>query len=220
MINILLERYDIDADWLYHELTEYIKPQNKVAVVPFSFRDDLNNKEAWEQFYGKEQGRYYAGIVDGFLSYGISAENITFLNYFSDTKECARDKIKQADVIYFTGGLPDRMMDRIREFDLYDVIMKHRGTVMGVSAGAVIQLSEYHLSPDKDYPAFGYYRGLPFCDDFYLEVHYEQTPVQKQAIDRVLAERGKPVYAMRSGKGAIIVENRKLRTIGQVELFR
>lgn len=34
---------------------------------------------------------------------------------------------------------------------------------------------KYHFSPDDDYPEFKYYEGLPYLNDFYLEVHYEGT---------------------------------------------
>ena len=50
---------------------------------------------------------------------------------------------------------------------------------------------KYHLSPDDDYPEFKYYEGLPYLNDFYLEVHYEGTSEQDESIQRVLAERGK-----------------------------
>ena len=51
--------------------------------------------------------------------------------------------------------------------------MEHDGVMMGYSAGAVIQLAEYHLSPDDVYPEFEYYEGLPCLNDFYMEVHYQ-----------------------------------------------
>ena len=173
MINILLEGYDINADYLYDELKNYIKPEHKVAIVAFSFRDDsVKSLSDWKNLYSKESGMYYNGIINGFAAYGISENNISFINYFTDTKESAERKIKQSDIVYFLGGSPDRMMDRIKEFDLTDALKKHNGIIMGYSAGAVIQLSEYHLSPDKNYPQFNYYEGLSYLNDFYLEVHY------------------------------------------------
>lgn len=220
MLNILLEGYDIDAPWLYDELKHYIKPEFSVAVLAFSFRDSsVRSLEDWNALYGKESGKYYGGIVGGFTAYGIPEENIRFINYFSDTKESAYQKIKQADIVYFLGGLPDRMMDRIKTFDLYDVLMKHDGILMGYSAGAVIQLSEYHLSPDDDYPEFKYYEGLSYLKDFYLEVHYEGTDIQKASIQRVLSERGKTVYATHLRSGAILADNGKIKLIGDVEVF-
>lgn len=143
MINILLEGFDIDAPWLYGELKNYIKPNHSVAVVAFSFRDNrVKSLSDWDALYGKVNGKYHDGIVGGFTAYGIPADKITFINYFTDTKETAAQKIKAADIIYFLGGLPDRMMDRIKEFDLYDVLMQHDGILMGYSAGAVIQLAD------------------------------------------------------------------------------
>lgn len=217
MINILLEGYDIGAFWLYDELKKYIKPTYSVAVVAFSFRDnDITSITDWNLLYGKENGKFYAGITDGFASYGIPEKNILFVNYFADTKESAVKKIEKADIVYFPGGLPDRMMDRIKEFELYDTLMKHDGIVMGYSAGAVIQLSEYHLSPDEDYSEFQYYNGLPYLNDFYVEVHYEGTDIQNDAIRRVIAERGKTVYATALGSGAILVDNGNIKLIGDV----
>lgn len=221
MVNILLEGYNIDAPWLYEELKKHIKPMHKVAVVAFSFRDSrVKSLADWNILYSKENGRFYDGIVGGFTAYGIPEKNVSFINYFTDTKESAKQKIEAADIVYFLGGLPDRMMDRIKEFDLQDTLMKHQGIVMGYSAGAVIQLAEYHLSPDDDYPEFGYYDGLPYLKDFYLEVHYEGTASQKAAIEKVIAERQKTVYATSLMKGAILVDNGTVRLLGDVKEYK
>lgn len=220
MINILLEGYTIGASWLYNELKKYIKPTHSVAVVAFSFRDSrVKSVTDWNLLYSKENGKFYNDITGGFAAYGIPEENITFVNYFTDTKESAAQKIKKADIVYFLGGLPDRMMDRIKEFNLYDPLMKHDGIVMGYSAGALIQLSEYHLSPDKDYPEFQYCNGLPYLNGFYVEVHYEGTNIQNDAIRRVIDERGKPVYATVLLSGAILVDNGNIKPIGNVKIF-
>ena len=173
----------------------------------------------WNALYDKKIGKFYNGIVGGFAAYGILEENIVFINYFTDTKETAAQKIKNADVVYFLGGLPDKMMDRIKEFDLYDTLMQHKGIVMGYSAGAVIQLAEYHLSPDNDYPEFNYYEGIPYLRDFYMEVHYEGTSAQNEAIQRVLLERGKTVYATVAQTGAILVDNGNIKLLGNVKMF-
>ena len=112
------------------------------------------------------------------------------------------------------------MMDRIKDFELEDVIMRHNGIVMGYSAGAVIQLKEYHLYPDGDYSNFGYYEGLPMLDDFYLEVHYRGLDIQDESVRRCLKERGKTVYVTHDHGGGIIVENGSIRTIGRVDVFK
>ena len=220
MINILLESYNIDASWLYDELKNYIKPTHKVAVIALSFRESrVKSLADWNALYSKDSGRFYSGITGGFAAYGVPEENISFINYFTDTKDTAKKKIINADIVYYLGGLPDRMMERIKELDLQDALIKHNGIVMGYSAGAVIQLAEYHLSPDDDYPEFKYDKGLPYLDGFYLEVHYEGNAIQKSAIQKVLAERGKTVYATALMKGAILVDNGTIKLLGKVKKY-
>ena len=220
MTNILLESYDINAPWLYDELKNYIKPSHKVAIIAFSFRDSrVKSLADWDFLYSKDNGRFYGGIVGAFAAYGIPEDSVSFVNYFADTKESAKNKIENADIVYFLGGLPDRMMERIKEFELQDVLIKHNSIVMGYSAGAVIQLAEYHLSPDEDYPDFKYYEGLPYLNDFYLEVHYEGNAAQKESIQKVLYERKKKVYATSLMKGAIIVNNGIVKLLGDVKEF-
>ncbi len=220
MINILLEDYRISAPWLYGELREYIKPLYKVTVVAFSFRDSrVKCGEDWDFMYGKENGIIYQGVVREFAEYGISEDNISFVNYFTDSKASATKKIEDSDIIYFLGGLPDKTMERIKEFGLLDVLQKYNGIVMGYSAGAVIQLAQYHLSADQDYPEFGYYEGLSYISEFYLQVHYEDKPTQNSAIQKVLEERNKTVYATTNMQGAILVKDGSIKLIGDVKEF-
>ncbi|MBQ1230480.1 MAG: Type 1 glutamine amidotransferase-like domain-containing protein [Clostridia bacterium] len=202
------------------ELKSCFSPSDTVAVVAFSFYDDyVFDEKSWDRVYGAPDGKDYLETVQSFSAFGIPKESITFINYFKDTKDSAAEKIRRASVVYFTGGLPDRMMDRIREFALEDVLLSHRGTVIGYSAGAVIQLAEYHLSPDADYPAFGYYRGLPYLEGFALEVHYEGKACQKDSIRRVLAEKHLPVYVLHTACGGLIAKDGQIRRVGHVDLL-
>ena len=117
--NILFDCPNIDD--FKEELCEYFSEESRVAVVAFSFYDDfVFDKESWERVYGRGIGNCYFETVDPLSVFGGKEENISFINYFTDTKETAKEKIKNANVIYFTGGLPDRMMDRIEEFELTD----------------------------------------------------------------------------------------------------
>ncbi len=219
MVNILLEGYQIAEPWLYESLKRYIKAEHKVAVVAFSFhKRRVHTLAAWNNLYGRECGMYYRGIVDAFAAYGIREENITFLNYFADSKEQARQKVEQADILYFLGGSPGQMMKRIKAFELSEVMAKHEGIIMGYSAGAVIQLVQYHLSPGE-FPYFAYYEGLPYLDGFYLEVHYDDSELKNDAIRRVLQEKHKPVYALRKMEGGLLIENGNITPLGKVDCF-
>ena len=218
MLHILFDCPNIQN--FREELKDCFSPSDTVAVVAFSFYDDfVRDADSWNRVYGAPFGKDYLETVNSFSAFGIPRESITFINYFTDTKESAAEKIKRASVVYFTGGLPDRMMDRIREFELEEVLLAHRKTVIGYSAGAVIQLAEYHLSPDADYPAFGYYQGLPYLKGLALEVHYEGKACQEASVRRVLAEKHLPVYILHTACGGLVVKDGQIRRIGRVDLL-
>lgn len=221
MTNILLEGYDIGAPWLLEAMRAHIKPFHQVAVIALAFRDDrVKDLDGWSALYAKDAGCYYPGIASSFSAYGIGEDQITFVNCFTDTPDTANQKIRNADILCFPGGLPDRMMERIRELRMEDPILRHEGIVMSYSAGALIQLREYHLSPDRDYPTFRYCSGLPFLDGFYLQVHYEGRPEQDESIRRILCEKRESVYATAFMKGALIVDNGRIEPIGEVLEFK
>lgn len=218
MVNILFDCPNTED--FTNELAPYFKKGDKVAVVAFSFYDDyVYDAASWDNVYGVGGNCYYE-TVDGLSPFGIVADDISFINYFTDTKESARSKIEAADIIYFTGGLPDRMMDRIKEFELESVLLAHTGVIFGYSAGAVIQLKEYHLSPDSDYPEFGYYEGLGYIDGLYHEVHYEFKPWQDESIRRVLSERNKTVYSSHTRCGGIIIDGGVVTTVGRIDVHK
>lgn len=218
MVNILFDCPNL-ADFK-EELSPYFSPDSRVAVVAFSYYDDdVYDAITWERVYGRGVGNCYFETVDDLAVFGVKEENVVFINYFTDTKETARQKIEDANVVYFTGGLPDRMMDRIRDFDLVEPLRAFDGVVVGYSAGAVIQLSEYHLYPDGDYTDYGYYEGLGYVDDLYLEVHYEYKPEQDISIQRVLSERTLPVYVTHTRLGGVVLDHGKVQIVGKVDLY-
>lgn len=219
MVNILFDCPNLDD--FREELREYFSENSRVAVVAFSFYDDyVYDAKSWEKVYGRRIGNCYFETIDALSVFGVREENVTFINYFTDTHELALEKIKNANVVYFTGGLPDRMMERILEFDLFDALASFDGVVVGYSAGAVIQLSEYHLYPDGDYKDFGYYKGLGYLNNFYLEVHYEFKPEQDESVRRMLIERDLPVYVTHTRAGGVVVDNGKIKIIGKVDLYK
>lgn len=219
MINILANSYTIDEDWCFNQFSKIIKSHHKILVIPFSFRDkDIYSIETWIECYNNESGKYYHGVVDSFKRYKIDCKNIKWLNYFEDTIESAKEKIEESDILYFTGGLPDKTMDRLEEFDLLKHVENHKGIMIGFSAGALIQLKDYHLTSDKDYDSFRYQKGLNMIHDFDLEVHFTDSEKQVESIDKVIKEKNVPVYAIEE-EGALIIENDEIIQVGKVHLF-
>ena len=138
----------------------------KVLVIPWSFYPDYD----YDNY--RPGGDRYNKLIDQFIPYDIEEKDITWLDYYNDNHEIAVKKIKQADLIYLTGGLPDKLFERLEEFNILSDLENFKGVMLGISAGAVVQFQTYHLSPDRDYKKFNIYPGLKIINDFGVEVHY------------------------------------------------
>ncbi|WP_346891042.1 hypothetical protein [Clostridium sp. UBA3887] len=87
MVNILFSLYNFHENWAKDTMEKYIKCNDKVLVIPFSFGENISNDMEWQSAYSKYKGKYYNTIVLPFLSYEIREENIDWINYFKDTEE-------------------------------------------------------------------------------------------------------------------------------------
>lgn len=219
MVNMLLSQYNFHEEWARDTIKKYIHSYNKVVVVPFAFSNEaICNPVDWEKAYNKEKGKYYKQIVEPFIDLGISEENITFINYFEDTKDNMKRVIKSSDVVFLTGGLPDMAVEHVLEKDILSSINESK-IVIGVSAGALMQLNNYYISPDKDYPEFIYLKGLGLIkENFYIGVHYAETDMENNCIKKALEEKTTTVYAIKD-TGGIILDSDKIRLIGDVTKF-
>ncbi len=54
--------------------------------------------------------------------------------------------------------------------------------------------------------------------DFDIEVHYEDTEIEKNYINKVLNERTDTVYAIKD-TGGIIVDNNAITLLGDTQIF-
>lgn len=217
MINILHMENLSNEEWCFGTFKNYIHPTDKVLIIPFSFhQDEVLSSKDFDALYQPHTGKYYASIMEGFNSYGIPASQVDWMHYFSaEDKAKAKELVSKADIIYFTGGLPDQLKERLIEFDLVEALEKFDGLIMGFSAGAMIQFNRVHVTPDDDYDHYFYMKGLNILHGFDIECHFENTPVQKEAIQQAINDYHLPVYAI-GDKEAVIVENGQLTCIGNV----
>ncbi len=217
MVNMLFSLYNFHEDWAKDTVGKYINPEDKVVIIPFSFGNEISNEEDFEYLYGKK-GEWYNEIVNIFINFQIEEENIKWVNYYKDSKEKAKELITNSDIIFLTWGFPEKMMARLIEFDLVNDIEKFKGVIMGSSAGAYVQFTEYHITPDADYDTFSYNLGLNIINDFGIEVHYEGTDIQNEHIKKVLKEKKEKIYAI-TNSGGIIADNGEIIILGDTEIF-
>jgi len=202
-MNILLSSYDFHEEWAYDTMNPILKEDMKVVVIPFSFdKKEVQTKEDFDLHYGKN-GKHTPYIYRPFHYYGI--HDITILDYFRDDHAYMQQQVLQADIIFLTGGLPDQYLIRLKECGLSDFI--HNQMIIGASAGALVQMTHYHITPDDDYPKYQYMWGLGLLDGFEIEVHYCDSYIQKEGIKRVIEEKGLPVYMIANDGGLLVKEN-------------
>ncbi len=212
MTHILLSRGIIGKDYMVSELKSIIKKNHQVCILAFSFFEkDIPTKQAYDLYY-KKGGEYYQKMIDSFMPYGIDESQINWIYYHDDDIKSAIKKIEASDIIYFPGGSPDQMMNRILEFNLKEVLEDKSKIYIGSSAGAMIQFDTYHISKDRDYHAFSLNRGLSLIDHFIIEVHYRRRKTQKSSLKKMYRLSRKDIYVI-PDDGALIYHQGLIKCI-------
>ena len=216
MVNVLLNYYNFDGDWARPHLEKFVVGK-KVLILPLAYRDfQAWDNDSFLSIYGKG-GEKYPAITRPFVEYGLKEDDLDWLNPYDGKNHV--EQIKNADLLFFTGGMPEKAIKRMCELGIVDAVKGFDGVVMGASAGAMLQLEKYHITPDEDYAEYGIWRGLGLVKGINLEVHYLATPIQRQCSARAVKELGLPVYQMWH-EGGLLVENGKITILGNVEVVR
>lgn len=203
-INILMSRSSaLTAPYAEVVLKDILKKEMNVVVLGFSFFGDLS-KEQYFKYYGKDS-EYALKIANSFKVYNIS--NINWLYYFDMSHEESLKLIKNADILYLPGGAPDLMYERIVNKGLLEILSNFNKIIIGSSAGAMIQLSKYHISPDNEYKKFSLNNGLSYLNNFFIEVHYNRRKKQKSSMRKVRRTFKKPIYTI-PDDGLLIIKNK------------
>lgn len=216
-MNILLSSYDFHENWAQDIIKPLLHKNMKVVVIPFSFdKKEVKTVEDYDLHYGTK-GKHVPYILRPFHYYGI--KNIEFVDYFRDDVKTAHRKVLSADIIFLTGGLPDQYLKRLQEFKLDSLIKTSAALIIGASAGAMVQLDHYHITPDDDYPIYHYQTGLGLVSRFEIEVHYCHSQIQDEGIARVIKEKGLPTYTL-ANDGGLLVSKGIIKTFGNAYLIK
>lgn len=217
MVNVLLSESCLDEKWVYLNLKRYISQKDQVCILPFAFYSDTKTIEDWNKQYAYGQGIWYKGYEMSFTKYGVKKDHIVWVNYFTDSIEEMRFKIDNSTILFLPGGAPDLMMKRIKEKKLKKVLKNYDGLVIGYSAGAMIQLKRYHITPDEDYANFSYQTGLGYLDGFDIECHFRKSKIQMESIQKIQQESAVSMYGIYE-KGGILIDQ-DIICFGNVEKF-
>lgn len=219
MTNILMSLFSKKEEWS-QGLETYLAGK-KVFILAFSFAAEyIHSSEEWDRAYSRPDGYYYAGMMEALTSYGVAEKDISWGNYFEDTSRKLQGKIHEADVLFLPGGAPDEFFNRLKEKKLITTIQQFTGTIIGFSAGAMVQIQEFHITEDEHYKVYSYHDGLDLITEFDVEVHFEtEDTIMQESIQRCLEEKKNVVYAI-GNDGAVIVEGKSIVTLGNVKKYK
>lgn len=217
--NILMNTSMIDESWCKRSISKFLHPGQVVCILALSFFNDTKNLQDWNKQYAPGQGIWYKANTDVFFPFGIRKKDIYWINYFQDSNQEMLNKIANSDVLLLPGGAPDLFMKRLKEKKLLWLLKQYQGVVIGYSAGAMIQLENYHITPDEDYDQFSWQKGLGYLKNIDVEVHYHATNHQKRFIKRAQEEKGFFTIGIYEKGGVIFSSDGTRNYFGQIDLF-
>lgn len=219
MINILLNINNFAESFAFEKLKDFLKPSHRVLIFPFAYHEDYIQTEQDYDAHFLKGCSEIEEIIQEFSRYGISRKNIKIAHYYRDTRKSLKSKIYHSDILFFTGGYPDRILYRLDKLNIRKFIQKFSGIVMGTSAGAMIQLDKYHVTPECDTEIYDFQFGLGLISGFDIEVHFEPTDVHLESMARALSEHDVPIYALPNDTGLLITEDKQLHLLGNPEKY-
>ncbi|MBR2810191.1 MAG: Type 1 glutamine amidotransferase-like domain-containing protein [Solobacterium sp.] len=212
MINVLLNISNFDEPWAYGSLEPLLPPHSKVLILPLSYDEGwITDAYEYREKYGRgTEG--YEELVRPFRAFGIDDDDISWINYYEDDRDSALRKLENAEVLFFTGGYPDWMLQRLYDLGIKEDIAAFDGVVMGTSAGALVQLDEYHLNEEEGYP-YQIQEGLGLIGGFDIDVHYEESETHMAGIIRSIEDMDRPVVCM-PNDGGMILDGENVELLG------
>lgn len=223
MISVLVSKFDLVFDKVKDELENVVRPDMKVAILPWAFPIEID-AETLDKEYFPKNGRRYNKYALGLYELGIKDENIVVCNCYSHSKDELKDIIRNADILVLPGGNPEMFFSKVvHDTELLYDIKYFKGIIIGESAGCELQLKRYFITAKNNYyKYFAFYDGFGVLDDpFYMDVHTTNNKHYLEKLQKVSDETRKKVYAIYDD-GAIIYnrDNYKLKIFGNVkEIF-
>lgn len=223
MKTLLLSQFNFDEDWIYEGIIEKFTGDERIVICPLTFSPQkIKNDEMWNAVYGKNCPGYEE-IIRPLRKFGYIEEKedkIEILNYFKDSKEIFREKIKYSDILILPGGLPDWQMKRMEELEIIEIIRSYEGFLIGKSSGTLTQTEYFYLSPDLDYPELEFGKGIGRINiNSYFEVHFDKNNKEQiEALEKAQKEKYSKVIAL-GDKGAVMIENEQIIKYGDVFVY-
>lgn len=136
------------------------------------------------------EGRYYSEQYAPFKDMGVKEDNF-YIVHPADDIEDVKNLFREADVIVLLGGFMEVLEQTLKHFELWDMMKITGKHVIGISAGAMISLDKYIVTPYIDMYYNDYYvaEGLGLLKNCRIIVHWDRHRKDHQdVLDYVVEE--------------------------------
>ncbi|MFD0048145.1 Type 1 glutamine amidotransferase-like domain-containing protein [Actinomycetes bacterium NPDC127524] len=147
-----------ELDDVMDAVSRFTDASNNVLIIPFATVE--SKRDRWVQ----SAKIMFADI--GLVQVSLLEDSLTSIEM--------QQKIETCEILYFTGGRPELLMNRLIEKNLLQAIRKFPGMMIGVSAGTLIFCRDCLITKDDDYPETHFIKGLGILD-YSVEVHCDAT---------------------------------------------
>lgn len=161
---------------------------------------------------------YYKIIKKIYANLGCNTSYIKKKNLLNNP-DIVKNKILEADIIYFGGGDTIKLLEKIKEYNLKEIIDKaisNNAVIAGMSAGAIMLCKEGYsdskiLRDESENHEF--IKGLGYVD-LIISPHYEEDSIKTKELFKNLKDTKKEVIVI-PNKCAIKVIDNKFEVISE-----
>lgn len=218
MVSILMSNFQTGFIYIKDNLSDLINKDTKLVVIPWSFAVELESKNVMDFFDDKKYNKY----IEPLINLGLKDENIKILDCYKDSKEYMINSINDSSILILPGGNPEMFYNKVIQTGILDCLKIYNKTIIGVSAGAELQLKKYFITKKNNYyKKFAWYDGFGIIDDdFYFDVHSINRGRYLSSLKNKSKQTKMDIYCLFDS--GVIVYDRKtkeLNTYGEVVIF-
>lgn len=108
------------SNYIIEEYMLKLVNEPSILLFPTASEDSLKSKNNLKQLFDRFNCRYEFALL------------------YSETREEIISKIKKANILYFAGGNTDKLVSKIKEYSLEEIINDENKVLVGISAGMIM----------------------------------------------------------------------------------
>lgn len=183
-------------------LNEYIEEGSKLAFVASEFERICEKTD-----------RYCEHFVKMFVQCGIQFDQVSVIDSRM-SKEVAQQTIKDAEVIWLSGGDTPTQFSYLKAYELLPFIREHDGVVIGMSAGSINMAKIAVCTKTCEHEKQEVYEGIGLVD-LSVEPHLDKENISEELLQ---LSREYTLYGM-CDDSAILCENETVIYLGDIFLI-